>query len=81
MSVTDRARKLREEALALPTEERADLAAELLASLDGEPDEDVERAWAEEIERRARRALADPGGGTDWEVVHQRLLDQLHRDR
>ena len=42
-------------ALALTTVERAELAAELLASLDGEPEADVEAAWAAEIERRAQR--------------------------
>ena len=43
--------------------------------------EDVEQAWAEEIERRARRVLADPGGGTDWDVVHERLRRQLRREQ
>jgi len=45
----------------LPAKERADVAAELLASLDETETDDpreVERSWAEEIERRARRALA-----------------------
>ena len=44
----------------LPLSERAELAADLLASLDGEPETDVKAAWAVEIERRAREALADP---------------------
>ena len=45
------------EVLALPVKERADVAAQLLASLDEATAEDpaeVEAAWAEEIERRAR---------------------------
>ena len=37
----------------LPLSERAGLA-DLIASLDGEPAEDVEAAWASEIEKRAR---------------------------
>lgn len=52
---------LLQEALKLPHAERADFAAELLASLDEEPAEsleEVERAWAAEIERRARRVLS-----------------------
>lgn len=51
---------LLQEALKLPRRERADLAAELLASLDDElidDPQDLEKAWAEEIERRARRVL------------------------
>jgi len=48
-------------ALALPRRERADLAAELLDSLDDELVDDpqeLEKAWADEIERRARRVSA-----------------------
>lgn len=58
--MTDRAQELLRAALALAPEERADVAAELLASLD-EPADDpaaVETAWAREIEKRARRVLA-----------------------
>jgi hypothetical protein len=47
--MTDRAEAVLREALTLPVEERADVAAELLASLDDEPTEDlaeVEKAWA-----------------------------------
>ena len=48
-----RAKKLLEEVLELPREDRAALANDVLASLD-EPTEDVEAAWAVEIERRVR---------------------------
>ena len=52
--MSERARKLLENAMQLPLSERAGLAADLIASLDGEPAEDVEAAWASEIEKRAR---------------------------
>jgi putative addiction module component len=39
------------DALGLDTEARAELAAELLASLDGPADADAESAWDAEIER------------------------------
>jgi len=71
--VTDRARKLYEEALGLPL---AELAADLLASLDGEPDEDVQAAWATEIERRARAGIANPEDDVAWEDVRA----ELHAD-
>ena len=69
------------EALALPLEERADVAAELLASLDGaEPDvADVEAAWAAEIETRARRALAGNSSGIPWEDVRRRAEADLRK--
>ncbi len=56
-------------ALQLSVDERAELAAELLASLDGEPDADVEAAWAAEIERRARRVRRESSRGRSWEQV------------
>jgi hypothetical protein len=74
------ARKLLDDALQLPEEERADLAYEIIASLDGESDADVERAWAEEIESRARRALANPDGGEDHKIVMARLRARLKRN-
>jgi putative addiction module component (TIGR02574 family) len=67
--VTDRARKLYEEALELPLTERAELAADLLASLDGEADQDLEAAWATEIERRVQAAIANPEDDVAWEDV------------
>lgn len=48
----DAPNKLLQDALMLSAEDRADLAAALLASLDGPADADVEAAWAAEIERR-----------------------------
>lgn len=48
----DAPNKLLQDALALSVQDRADLAAALLASLDEPADADVEAAWAEEIKRR-----------------------------
>jgi len=63
------------EALRLPPEARAALAAELIDSLDGvDPPEDVEAAWAEEIRRR----LADVDAGVvkpiPWEEARRRIM-------
>jgi hypothetical protein len=58
--MTGRATQLLRDVLELPTDERAAVVTELLASLDeAEPPagEDMKAAWAEEIERRARRVL------------------------
>ena len=73
----ERAHKVLKDALGLPVQERADIIAELLASLEGEADEDVEAAWAVEIERRARAALADPHGGEPWDAVRDELRADL----
>jgi len=75
---------LLKEALRLPVRDRADVAAELLDSLeDSEVPEDLEaaeKAWAIEIERRGRRVLAGESAGLPWEEVRQRLEERLARE-
>ena len=71
------AKTLLHEALGLPTDERAELAAELIASLDGPADADVETAWAVEIERRAARVLSGESQGTPWEEVRRRIEREI----
>lgn len=71
---------LRSEALALPEDARAELAAELLVSLehDAEQDlDDVRTRWVSEIRERARRAIAGEATSQDWTAVRQRLSDAL----
>ena len=77
--MTDRARTLLREALTLPPDERADVAAELLASLDDSMEDPVivQAAWAKEIERRGRRALAGESAGESWEDVRDRVARRL----
>jgi len=78
--MTSRAQEVLQQALALPVDERADLAAELLASLDeASPSNraDVEAAWAREIERRARRVMSGESTGEPWEEVRARVLRRL----
>ena len=62
------------EALQLPSEARAALAAKLLDSLDGQEDADAEAAWLVEIERR----LAEVDDGTvktvPWHEARRRIL-------
>ena len=61
------------DALRLDDASRAELAHELLASLEGPPDPDAESAWNLEIERR----IADIEAGTvalePWESVKRRI--------
>jgi len=71
--MSERGRKLVQDAMELSLPERAELAADLLASLDVEPDMDVEAALASEIERRAREALANPDDDVAWETVRAEL--------
>ena len=74
--MTDRAQELLRDALSLPVNERADVAAELLASLDEAPAQNpaqIEAAWAREIERRARRVMSGESVGEPWDDVRARV--------
>ena len=80
--MTSRAQGLLREALTLPIDERASVAAELLASLDDEAVEspvEVEAAWAEEIEKRAQRVMAGESQGIAWEDVRARAEAALRK--
>lgn len=79
--MTPRVQDLLRDALALPVEERADLASELLASLEGPGDDprEVQAAWAAEIEQRARRVLSGESAGEPWEDVRRRIEADLKK--
>ena len=70
-------RDLLQQALDLPIDERADLARDLIASLDAPPDGDVAEAWAREVERRLQTVEAGTAKIEDWAVVHDRILGRL----
>jgi putative addiction module component (TIGR02574 family) len=65
--------ELRHSAMRLSTAERAELAAALIASLDGEPEDAVEAAWASEIERRVERVRSGEAKGRPWSEVREPL--------
>jgi len=71
--------KLRSEALSLSESERAELAHDLVASLDGPVDSDVEKDWDTEILRR----LAEIDSGTasliDREELRRRMRARTNR--
>ena len=67
------ATRLLEDALKLGVGERAELAAELIASLDAKADHDAEAAWAVEIEERAAKARAGADRGEPWTDVRERV--------
>jgi putative addiction module component (TIGR02574 family) len=66
------------EAAELSDEDRAALAGLLIESLEGDPDPDVEAAWAAEIEKRVAELDAGTVESIPWEQVRQRLLDRLN---
>lgn len=77
--MTDHGDTVLREALALPADERAQVAAGLLASLDEEHElaEDVTSSWAVEVERRARQVLTGSRPSEDWDVARNRIAGRL----
>ena len=65
------------DALRLAPEARAELAAELLASLDGPADADAEAAWNTEITRRIEAIEAGTIRLEPWEQVKRRIEREL----
>lgn len=61
------------DALKLDVEARAEVAAELLASLDGPSDPDAEAAWEVEIARRVAAIEAGTVRLEPWEDVKRRI--------
>jgi putative addiction module component (TIGR02574 family) len=61
------------DALRLDEHARAELAAELLASLDGPVDPDAETQWAAEIERRVAAIEAGTATLESWADVRRRI--------
>ena len=65
------------QALRLGLDERAELAAELLASLDGPGDPGAEAAWEAEIKRRVAAIDAGTVALEPWENVKRRVENEI----
>jgi putative addiction module component (TIGR02574 family) len=65
------------DALRLDLEARAEVAAELLASLDGPADPGTEAAWAVEIERRVAAIEAGTVKLEPWKDVKRRIEKEI----
>ena len=61
------------DALRLEPDARAEVAAELLASLDGPADSDAEAAWEAEIERRIEAIESGAIRLEPWSEVKRRI--------
>lgn len=66
--------KLAAEALKLPPEGRAALAAKLIESLESEVDEDTEAAWSTEIAQRIAELESGKVKAIPWPEARRRIL-------
>ena len=63
--------------LELPLQERADVAARILESLDEGVDVDVDDAWARELERRCQAVDSGEVVTSDWNVLRRRIESEI----
>jgi len=75
--MTKAAEKFLAAALRLDVDARAEVAAGLLASLDGPADPDAEAAWALEIERRVGAIEAGAVKLEPWTDVKRRIEKEI----
>lgn len=69
------------DAMTLTDGERAELAAELLASLEGPVADDVEAArteWSAEIERRVQHVASGGAEFESWDAIRQRMAHRYN---
>ena len=78
LDMTQEARDLLQKALALPENERAELAGNLLSSLDTVVDEDVDANWQQEVARRLEEVQSGKVETIPWEEVQQKGRKLLH---
>jgi putative addiction module component (TIGR02574 family) len=71
--------RILESALALSENERAELVAKLLDSLDQGSDPDAEEAWVAEITKRAESVLRGEAKLVDWEEVQAKAARIINR--
>jgi putative addiction module component (TIGR02574 family) len=69
--MTQEAHELLQKALALPENERAELAGTLISSLDAVVDPDVDAAWQQEVARRLHEVQSGEVKTVAWEEVQR----------
>ena len=62
-----------DQALKLPANERAEVAEQLIQSLDPQADSEVEHAWQQEIQQRLSEITSGVARTIPWEEVQRRL--------
>ena len=70
--MTQETQELLQKALALSENERAELAANLISSLDATVDQDADASWQQEVVRRFQDIQSGKIGTVSWEEVQQK---------
>ncbi len=78
LDMTQEAHELLQKALALLENERAELAGNLISSLDATVDQEVDAAWQQEVVRRLHEVQSGKVETVSWEEVQQKGRTLLH---
>ena len=78
-TVTTPARRILEDALSLPEDQRLELASEIIASVDGPRDADWDDAWLAELDRRVAAGKVRGEAASDWSEARARILKRIAR--
>ena len=76
--MSDRAVEIIKEAIGLPYAERVHVVDELLATLEPEAENEVDEAWAVEVERRGVELAQGTVKPVIWEEVKKKALSMVH---
>jgi putative addiction module component (TIGR02574 family) len=76
--MTREAHQLLQKALALPEDERAELAGNLISSLERTVDQDVDAVWQQEVSRRLDEVKSGKVKTVPWEEVQKKGHKLLH---
>jgi putative addiction module component (TIGR02574 family) len=75
--MTRGAKKILEAAIKLTESERLQVIEELLASLEPAPENEVDAAWAAEVERRSREIKEGTVQAIPWDEVKSRARERV----
>ena len=78
--MTQRSLEILEKALVLTEEERADIVASLVESLDPPVDADAESVWQQEIARRATQLDSGKAKTIPWKKIQSQVSARLAHD-
>ncbi len=74
--MTNKAAQVLADGLQLPEDERGDVAARLIESLETNGDEDVQAAWSAEIQKRIEELRQGKVKPLSWPEARRMILDE-----
>ncbi|MDR3625886.1 MAG: addiction module protein [Ignavibacteriaceae bacterium] len=77
--MTDLAKKFADDALLLPREDRAELVDKLLGSLNAPIQDEINRLWSEEAEKRVKEYDQNKIEALDGEQVFKEIRNRIIR--